>query len=226
MALGLYKPGQGYWVRVLTAAMGGVLVLAACAWLWGQVQLVPIPTPTWRMQVSGGGAAAVQVGETVALLADVDEATPGLEQIGTGRLLEVAPGSGRVQIRVGELRMNAGATPGQATAASKPEGATIGTVAGLAGVPVIDRLYLQAAVVAAALLAGAAVIYWVVGVRPSTAEFLIATDGEMKKVNWSTRKGVIDSTWVVILWSVVLAGGLFIIDGLFAQAFKLIGVLE
>jgi preprotein translocase SecE subunit len=70
------------------------------------------------------------------------------------------------------------------------------------------------------------VIYWLVGVRASTAEFLIATDGEMKKVNWSTRKGVIDSTWVVILWSVVLAGGLFVIDGLFAQAFKLIGVLE
>ena len=30
----LYKPGQGYWTRVVSAAGGGVLVLAGVLWLW------------------------------------------------------------------------------------------------------------------------------------------------------------------------------------------------
>jgi hypothetical protein len=34
------------------------------------------------------------------------------------------------------------------------------------------------------------------------------------------------STWVVVMWSVLLAGGLFAIDFLFSQFFKLIGVLQ
>ena len=76
------------------------------------------------------------------------------------------------------------------------------------------------------MIAGAAVTYWLVGVRERSAEFLIATDGEMKKVNWSTRKDVVASTWVVILWSVLLAGGLFLVDTLFSVFFKLIGVLQ
>lgn len=34
MALGIYKPGQGYWVRVLSAVGLGALILATAAWAW------------------------------------------------------------------------------------------------------------------------------------------------------------------------------------------------
>ena len=40
-------------------------------------------------------------------------------------------------------------------------------------------------------------------------DFLIATDGEMKKVNWSTARDIRMSTVVVIFASLVLAGCLF-----------------
>src|SRR5690606_22410472 len=76
------------------------------------------------------------------------------------------------------------------------------------------------------VIIGTAVIYWFVGVNPSSAEFLIATDGEMKKVNWSTRRDIINSTGVVILWSVLLAAGLWVVDFLLSQFFTLIGVLQ
>jgi hypothetical protein len=39
-------------------------------------------------------------------------------------------------------------------------------------------------------------------------------------------KDVVASTWVVILWSVLLAGGLFLVDTVFSLFFKLIGVLQ
>ena len=47
--------------------------------------------------------------------------------------------------------------------------------------------------------------YWVVGVNRKANDFFIATEGEMKKVNWSTRAEVIRSTKVVI---VTVVGGL------------------
>ncbi len=229
MTLGLYKPGQGYWVRVLSAALAGVLVLAACAWLWSQVLLIPIPTPTWVLQVSGASGTAAP-GQSVALLADLDN-QPGMEQIGTAEVIAVEPGTrGSMTLRVGRLAMNTGVSPGQAQAVGPGTGASAASVAGLTlgrtPVPVVQPMVLQAGAASVMLLIGAAVIYWIVGVNPRASEFLIATDGEMKKVNWSTRKGVIDSTWVVILWSVVLAAGLFVVDAAFSTVFKLIGVLE
>ena len=100
----------------------------------------------------------------------------------------------------------------------------------LAGPPqpvnLFDPLYLRGFGVGLLMLLGAGVTWWLVGVRPRTVEFLIATDGEMKKVNWSTRKDVMASTWVVILWSVLLAGGLFFVDFVFSTFFKMIKVLQ
>ncbi|MCB9836008.1 MAG: preprotein translocase subunit SecE [Phycisphaera sp.] len=60
----------------------------------------------------------------------------------------------------------------------------------------------------------------------NSVNFLIATDGEMKKVNWSTRKEVQGSTMVVVIASFLLAMLIFVIDYGFGAFFKLIGVLE
>jgi len=59
-----------------------------------------------------------------------------------------------------------------------------------------------------------------------TGDFMIATEGEMKKVSWSSKKEVIGSTIVVIAFTVLLAVLLFSVDVLFQFIFKSINVLK
>ena len=73
---------------------------------------------------------------------------------------------------------------------------------------------------------GAALSYWIAYSKPRTGEFFIATESEMKKVNWSNRREVMGSTWVVIGVSVVMALLIFVVDLGFSNFFKAIGVLE
>ncbi|MBL0927242.1 MAG: preprotein translocase subunit SecE [Phycisphaerales bacterium] len=80
---------------------------------------------------------------------------------------------------------------------------------------------------AAVIVIGAVVFfYWLIYVKPRTSEFLIATEGEMKKVNWSTKREIYGSTWVVIFVAIFLSVLLFIVDALFSLFFKWIGVLQ
>jgi len=62
--------------------------------------------------------------------------------------------------------------------------------------------------------------------KPSNADFLIATDSEMKKVNWTTKKELIGSTKVVIFFMLLIAALLFSLDVLFGYLFHIIKVLE
>jgi preprotein translocase subunit SecE len=71
-----------------------------------------------------------------------------------------------------------------------------------------------------------AIIYWVVGSYRKTNDFFIDTEGEMKKVSWSTRREVIGSTKVVLLFTVLMASILFLVDIAFMFFFSAIGVLE
>lgn len=71
-----------------------------------------------------------------------------------------------------------------------------------------------------------AVTYWVVGLNRTSNDFFIATEGEMKKVNWSTRQEVITSTKVVIIVVVLMAAFLFVFDIGFMLFFYLIKVLK
>ena len=61
--------------------------------------------------------------------------------------------------------------------------------------------------------------------KPGSAEFLIATDGEMRKVNWSSKREVMGSTTVVILVSLSIALILSVVDVLFSQFFQMIHIL-
>jgi preprotein translocase SecE subunit len=67
--------------------------------------------------------------------------------------------------------------------------------------------------------------FWVTN-KPRNVDFLIATDSEMKKVNWTTRKELIGSTRIVILFMFLIAFYLFTCDLLFGGFFHLIGVLK
>jgi len=57
-------------------------------------------------------------------------------------------------------------------------------------------------------------------------DFLIATDSEMKRVNWTTTKDLMGSTRVVIGFMFIIAVVLFFYDLFFHTVFWLIGVLK
>jgi len=83
--------------------------------------------------------------------------------------------------------------------------------------------YLQFGIPTLMVVALAWFMFWILN-RPKTADFLIATEGEMKKVSWSTRKEVIGSTKVVIVTTFILAAILAGVDILFTLLFGWIGV--
>lgn len=84
----------------------------------------------------------------------------------------------------------------------------------------------QMLVPVAALVALAVVIFHYVGQSPRIVDFMIATEGELKKVNWSTRREVIGNTRVVIFVIVVVGFILFLVDVGFIGLFESIGVLR
>jgi len=71
-----------------------------------------------------------------------------------------------------------------------------------------------------------AFIYWLVGRSRKINDFFIATEGEMKKVSWSTRKEVVRSTKVVIISVIILGVFLFLCDMIFILIFSSINVLK
>ena len=69
-------------------------------------------------------------------------------------------------------------------------------------------------------------MYYLVFVKARSVDFLIATEGEMKKVNWSTRREVVGSATAVIFTAVVLALFCWGLEIFFVWFFQLIKVLE
>lgn len=130
MALSIYKPGQGYWTRVLSAIGAGTIVLGGVLYLWGQMSVI--------------------------------------------------------------FREN--------------------------------TLYWQAGMAVSMIVVCGGIIYWLLN-KPRVADFMIAVEGEMKKVNWPTRREVLGSTTVVIAGTFMLAALLFLVDIFFAWLFTQIGVL-
>ena len=87
-------------------------------------------------------------------------------------------------------------------------------------------LWMQAGITLAFLVGLGLLTYWVAGVNRKACDFMIATEGEMKKVSWSTRREIIGSTKVVILFTILLAVILFAVDIVFMTFFAWIGVLR
>lgn len=80
--------------------------------------------------------------------------------------------------------------------------------------------------VAAAFLVGCGILsFWLMN-KPDNVDFLIATDSEMKKVNWTSRKELIGSTKIVVIFMLLIALFLFVVDLVFAELMKLIHVLQ
>jgi preprotein translocase subunit SecE len=134
MALAFYKPGQGYYTRMLSAVGVGVIVLSGVGWLW--------------------------------------EKMPTIDAI-----------------------------------------------------PRDQMLYYQGGMAVGVLALFGAIVYLILN-KPNVADFMIATEAEMKKVNWPSKKEIIGSTWVVICGTAFIALLLWLINLGFAELFIRVGLLE
>lgn len=90
----------------------------------------------------------------------------------------------------------------------------------------VNPLYIAtgAALLIGGLITG--IMYYLVFVKPRSVDFLIATEGEMKKVNWSTRREVMGSTGAVIVTAIVISVFCYGIDRAFFWFFAQIKVLD
>jgi preprotein translocase SecE subunit len=221
MLMGIYKPGQGYWVRVLTA-IGAAVSFGACAlWAWQQGAAVPIPTPTHLLTL-GELDGTIAVNDRVTLRADGASGT--LEDIGFGVVDAVGDGQGDVTIR--DVSMSSEERQVSDTVSIGLESGESARVTSRRAIPIFEVLYVQAGIAGVIILVGAVVTYYFVGTNKKSSEFLIATDNEMKKVNWSTWKDVRGSTVVVIAAAFLMAAGLFMVDFGFGAFFRWVGVLS
>ena len=135
MAFGIYKKGQGYWTRVMSAIALGMLVLMGAVWLADNLK----------------------------------------------------------NVRIGGL----------------------------------EPVYTQAITFIVFLGPALSLGYYLIGRKPKVVDFLIATEGEMRKVNWSSRREIRGSTIVVIGLTCVIAFIIAILDYLiYTPFFQWINVLE
>lgn len=239
MALGIHKPGQGYWVRVMTATIVGVLTVATAAWAWSLTSVILekyVPRSQFAMRVerfidpAGQTAAdgAFTPGQSVTLNGAADSAGV-MSKIGSASVAAYDPQEKRVTLR--DIQMNEGVEPAAAAAilAGDPASPSItGRIlsGSSAGIMPVEPVLVKGIVASVIILIGAFLAWWLAASRVKTVEFLIATDFEMKKVNWSTPREIIGSTWVVVIACFLLSGSIFIFDVLLKNFFTLLRVLQ
>lgn len=83
----------------------------------------------------------------------------------------------------------------------------------------VANLVVVMVVPVAVFVALGGLIYWLLN-KPSVADFLIAAEGELKKVSWSSRREIMVSTIVVIVVVVAMAALLGTTDLLFTLFFR------
>jgi preprotein translocase SecE subunit len=226
MALGIYKPEQGYWVRVMTACLVAAITLATSGWLWNQASVIderilPRTTHAMAVNVTTGTPTPAQ---GVELLGQPPTPEAPAPIIGTAEVLTYSA-DGRV-LRIGKLKLTEKHNSAEIT------GIRAGTNLAAAVVPstfkdepFMDLLYIRLILVGITILVGTAIAYYIAALRPQTVDFLIATDSEMKRVNWSTWREIRGSTLVVVAACFSIAGALFLFDLFFQTVFKAGGVL-
>ena len=95
-------------------------------------------------------------------------------------------------------------------------------LSGITGLSSDVKILLQAGIPLVLFFVLAWIIYKVLN-KHQVVDFMIATEGEMKKVSWSTRKEIITSTKVVIYTVIFLALMLYAVDFSFRLAFEQMG---
>ncbi len=232
MSLGIYKQGQGYWVRVLTAAVAGVMIISAAAWGWSQAGIIRLPARQWTIALSNVDGQIAPADTVTLEYYDVEGGNAEqLTVLGTALVdrFDQGKGSSGTLVISGfdneTIRRRASDAVRLYTGTASDEAVTA-IVRGGSPTPIFPVLYLQAGVAGTLMLIGAFVLYYLVGAKKKSVEFLVATDGEMKKVNWTSYREVKGSTMVVIAATFLIAGFLFIVDTAFSWVFGAMGVLQ
>lgn len=68
--------------------------------------------------------------------------------------------------------------------------------------------------------------FYLIGRMPKLVDFFIASEGEMKKVHWSTRREVFGATKVVIIFAFMMGLLFAVVDFIFQSFFYILGVLK
>jgi len=87
-----------------------------------------------------------------------------------------------------------------------------------------NTIYWQSGM-AVAIILGFGGLLWYLLNKPNIVEFMIATEAEMKKVNWPSKREIYGSTVVVIGGTLFIAAVLTVIDVVFGYGFTQIGIL-
>lgn len=86
------------------------------------------------------------------------------------------------------------------------------------------NIWIQAVVPVVLCAVGGGILYWMMNL-PKVADFMIASEGEIKKVSWSSRSELVASTTIVLVVVTVLSLLIMFTDYifglLFTQLFKL-----
>ena len=87
-------------------------------------------------------------------------------------------------------------------------------------------IYLASGVSVLFLAIIGAALWWFVGWNARSVDFLVATEGEMKKVNWSTKHELVGSTVVVIAVVIIISLFCWLFDFIFSTLFVWMKVLD
>jgi preprotein translocase SecE subunit len=82
-----------------------------------------------------------------------------------------------------------------------------------------ENLWLVTMIPVGIMVAGAVLILWLLN-KPALADFMIAAEGELKKVNWSSRREIYVSTAVVVVVVITMAILLGATDVVFRMFFQ------
>lgn len=179
---GFYKRNQGQLTRTISA-IGMALVVAGICWFVYDLMIFLFPDTGQESTVT---AEVISPGEY-----ELSAGWPERDQrYGPGTLIDS-------QIKDEMIAYDA-----QRPADQAPSRIQVRSLAGVG-----YARWVQVGVPAALFIVGAVFILYLVN-KPKFADFLIATEGEMKKVSWSSRSELIGSTTIVILTVAVL--GIFI----------------
>jgi preprotein translocase SecE subunit len=220
---GIYKWGRGYWVRVLTAIAVGMLFLAGAGWAWKNLATVSLPAKGYTAAVAVPSDAKLVTGVPASFV-NVIDGKDFVVGTGTVESVQASPDGKRADITVGQFKPADGGVMRDAKRVDLGSGDTAikaniqRETNAITKIPVFSPTYLQGGVAGAMLLTGLIAIYAYVGRKPSSVDFLIATDEEMRKVNWSNRKTITNSTLVVISATFLIAGFIFIWDTILKKA--------
>ncbi|MFG0305165.1 MAG: preprotein translocase subunit SecE [Phycisphaerales bacterium JB040] len=229
--IGIRKPGQGYWVRVCSVVFWAAVVAAAAGYAWNQAQLVPVPTVAFTFNAPQIDDE-IQAGDIVSLL-QIDAEGGDDQAFGTALVQSVMhPANASGSITISNVSLTSETDyAGNAVRlvegdTSSPAGVAILQPRSATPIPAYPQVYLQAGAAGGVLLLGAIALLWTHGSHRRIVDFLIATDGEMRKVNWTTRKQIQGSTIVVIVATFLIAAFLFAFDSLFSAIFTQLDVLQ